>query len=132
VNTQFKMPEMVGQPEYNPETQKAEFTFSFTNPLNTEIGVDTLEAGVRCHDHGILLGNASIGDGLTLAPGETVDITALGELSDEAVNHFLTQHANDDDVNIDFVNLNVEIGGIQIQVDEQNIGWIPIPQQIYG
>ncbi len=134
VNTQFKMPEMVGEPQYNPETKTAEFTFSFTNPLNTELDVDTLEAGVRCHDHGILLGNASIGDGLTLAPGGTADITALGQLSDEAVNHFLTQHASDDDVNIDFVNLNVEIGGVQIQVDEQNIGWIPIQQiqQILG
>lgn len=128
VNTQFKMPEMVGDPQYNPETKTAKFTFRFTNPLNTEIDVDTLEAGVKCHDHGILLGNASIGDGLTLAPEGTVDITALGQLSDEAVYHFLTQHANDDDVNIDFVNLNVEIGGIHIQVDEQNIGWIPIQQ----
>ncbi len=131
VNTQFKMPELVGV-EYYRETRTANFTFSFTNPLKTEIGVEAFEAGVRCHDHGILLGDASIGDGLTLAPGETVDIVAMGQLSPEAVNHFLTQHANEDDVNIDFVNLNVEIGGIKIQVDEQNIGWIPIPQQIYG
>jgi len=132
VSEQFQMPELVGEPEYNPETQTAKFTFRFTNPLNNELNVNALEAGIRCHDHGILLGNASIGNGLTLGPGETVEIMALGQLSDEAVNHFLTQHAGDDDVNVDFVNLNVEIGGIKIQLDEQNIGWIPIPQQIYG
>jgi hypothetical protein len=131
INSQFKPPELVGQPEYNPNTQTATFTFRFTNPLNTEMNVGRLEAGIKCHDHGILLGNASIGDGLKLAPKETVQIIASGRLSDEAVNHFRTQHAYDDDVNIDFVNLNVEVGGVKIQVVEQNIGWISI-QQFFG
>ena len=132
VNSQFQPPQIVGEPEYNPETKTATFTFSFTNPLNTEMSIKTLEAGVKCHDHDLLLGNVSIGDSLTLAPGQSVEISALGKLTDEAVNHFMTQHASSNNVNVDFCNLNVEIGGVKIQVDEQNIGWITIPQQFYG
>jgi hypothetical protein len=128
-NLPFQPPQIVKEPEYNPETKTA--TFTFTNPLKTEMSVKTLEAGVKCHDHDVMLGNVSIGDSLTLIPGQSVEIQALGQLSDEAVNHFLTQHASSNNVNVDFSNLNVEFGGVQIQLDEQNIGWIPIPQQIF-
>jgi hypothetical protein len=131
-NLPFQPPQIVKEPEYNPETKTATFTFNFTNPLKTEMSVKTLEAGVKCHDHDVMLGNVSIGDSLTLIPGQSVEIQALGQLSDEAVNHFLTQHASSNNVNVDFSNLNVEFGGVQIQLDEQNIGWIPIPQQFYG
>ncbi len=131
INTQFQAPQIVGDPQYNPETKTATFTFTFTNPLTTEMNINTLEAGVKCHDHDLLLGTVSIPESITLTPGETAQIQALGQLSDEAINHFLTQHASTNNVNIDFVNLNVNVAGIQVQVDEQNIGYITIPQEFF-
>lgn len=132
INTQFQAPQIVGEPQYNPDTHTATFTFSFTNPLNTEMDIDTLEAGVKCHDHDLLLGTASISQPIALAPSETEQIQAFGQLSEEAINHIITQHSGNKNVNIDFVNLNVEIAGVKVQVDKQNIGYINIPAQLFG
>ena len=131
-SSQFQPPMPVGEPQYNPETKTATFTFNFTNPLNSPMTINTLEAGIKCGEHGFLLGNASIDKPLTLNPGESAVITAFGKLSDDAINHFKTQHAGDNYVNVDFSNLNVDIAGIKVQVDEQEIGNIPIPPELLG
>jgi hypothetical protein len=132
LTSQFQAPQSVGEPQYNPETKTATFTFNFTNPLSTPINVNTLEAGIVSHDDGTFLGNVSIEKALILAPGQTVDITALGKVSDEAINYFKTLHPGQNYINIDFVNLNVDIAGVKVQVYRQNVGNIPIPPQLFG
>jgi hypothetical protein len=132
VNSQFELPQPVGEPQYNPETKTVSFTFNFTNPLNTPVTINKLEAGIVSHDDGVFLGNVSISEPLTLVPGQTVDITALGVLSDDAINYFKTHYAGQNSINVDFTNLNVDVAGIQVQVDRQNIGDIPIPSQLFG
>ena len=128
----FQLPQSVGEPQYNPETKTASFTFNFTNPLKTPLTINKLEAGIVSHNDGVLLGNVSIGNPLSLAPGQTADITALGVLSNDAINYFKTHYAGQNSLNVDFVNLNVDIAGIKVQVDRQNIGEIPIPSQLLG
>lgn len=132
VNSQFQPPQSVGDPQYNPETKTATFTFNFTNPLSTPITINTLEAGIVSHDDGTFLGNVSIDKPLILAPGQTADITALGKLSDQAINQIERLHPSQNYINIDFSNLNVDMAGVKIQVDRQNIGNIPIPPQLLG
>jgi hypothetical protein len=128
----FQAPQSVGEPQYNPETKTATFTFNFTNPLSTPITVNTLEADIVSHDDGTFLGNVSIEKALTLAPGQTADITALGKVSDEAINYFESLHPGQNYINIDFINLNVDMAGVKVQVDRQNVGNIPIPPQLFG
>jgi hypothetical protein len=131
-NSPFQPPELSGQPQFFPETNTVKFTYNFTNPLNTPITITTLEAQVVCHEHGFPLGNVSI-DPTTLQPGQTVDITAFGVLSPEAIAHIKEQHAGQSSINADFKNLNVDMGGVTIQMDQQtNIGEIPIPAQYLG
>jgi hypothetical protein len=76
------------------------------------------------------LGNITINKPLKLDPGQTVDITALGILSDDAIDYLKSQSATQNSINLDFVNLNVDLSGVQLQLDKQNIGNIPIPPQL--
>ncbi len=126
-STPFEPPMLVGEPQYFPENHTVKFTYNFTNPLSTEIKVTTLQAEVVCHEHGFSLGNVSI-DPATLEPGQTIDITAFGVLSDAALKHIATQHAGQSSINADFKNLDVEMAGVTIQMDlQQYVGNIPIP-----
>ncbi|XHH09826.1 MAG: hypothetical protein ACFCUE_04155 [Candidatus Bathyarchaeia archaeon] len=126
-NTPFEPPMLSGEPQYFPENNTVKFTYNFTNPLNTEISIKTLNAKVVCHDHGFPLGEVGI-DPATLEPGQTIDITAFGVLSQQALEHIATQHAGQSSINADFENLNVEMAGITIQMDlQQYVGNIPIP-----
>lgn len=128
-NTPFEPPMLSGEPQFFPENNTVKFNYNFTNPLNTEISIKTLQAKVVCHDHGFQLGEVSI-DPATLKPGQTIDITAFGVLSDEALKHIAAQHAGQSSINADFENLIVEMGGVTIQMDlQQYVGGIPIPLQ---
>lgn len=130
LNPEFELPKPVGEPQYNPETKTVSYTFNFTNPLQTPLEIDELQAGLVSHNDGFFLGNITINKPLKLDPGQTVDITALGILSDDAINYLKSQSATQNSINLDFVNLNVDLSGIQLQLDKQNIGNIPIPPQI--
>jgi len=125
----FELPHLVGEPQYNPDTNTLSFTFNFTNPLEKSIAVDKLEAGIVSHDGGVFLGNVSLAKPLRLEPGQTIDITVLDALSPEALNYFKTNVIGQNSTNVDFVNLNVDVAGITFHVDRQNIGDIPIPPQ---
>ena len=129
VNSGFDLPQPVGEPQYNPETKTVSFTFNFTNPLQTPLVVNKLETTIVSHDTGVFLGNVTLEKPIELKPGQTMDITALDALSDETINYFRTVGFDQKSINADFVNLNVDIGGVIVQIDRQNIGDIPIPPQ---
>jgi hypothetical protein len=130
LNPEFELPKPVGGPQYNPQTKTLSYTFNFTNPLQTTLEIDELQAGLVSHDDGFFLGNITIDKPLKLDPGQTIDITALGILSDDAINYLKNRSATQNSINLDFVNLNVDLSGVQLQLDKQNIGDIPIPPQI--
>jgi hypothetical protein len=126
----FELPKLVGPPQYNPDTNTLSLIFNFTNPLETSIAFDKLEAGIISHDDGVFLGNVSLAKPLRLEPGQTLDITVLDALSPETINYFKSNVIGQNSINVDFVNLNVDVAGITVQVDRQNIGNIPIPPQL--
>jgi len=128
LSSDFKLPEMVGEPEFDPLTKTASFTFDFTNPLKTDLNVNTIEGGIVTSD-GVFLGNVSIKDPIKLSPGASVDITALGTLSDEGLTYL--RNTNLSSVNLDLVDFNVDVAGVIVHVDEQNIGDVPIPPELY-
>ena len=66
-NTPFEPPQLSGEPQFFPENNTVKFTYNFTNPLNTQITVKTLEAEVVCHEHGFTIGIVAI-DPTTLQP----------------------------------------------------------------
>jgi hypothetical protein len=131
MNSGFELPQLVGEPQYNPETKTFSFTFNVTNPLQTPVSVNKLEAGIFSHDDGVFLGNVTLEEPLTLEPEQTMDITALAMLSNEAINYFKTNSNVKNSTNVDLVNLKVDVAGIIVQVDRQNIGDIPIPPELF-
>ena len=74
VNSGFQLPQPVGEPQYNPETKTLTFTFNYTNPLQTPIAVDNLQATIVSHDDGAFLGNVSLDKPLNLQPGQNMNI----------------------------------------------------------
>jgi len=127
LNSEFEMPQPVGDPRYDPATKTVSYTFSFTNPLPTAIEVDDFRAGIISHNDGFFIGNMTINEPLKLDPGQTSDITALLILSEDAINYLQTKSETQSSINIDLVDLNVNLAGLQVQLDRQNVGDFDIP-----
>ena len=132
LNSQFELPQPVGEPQFNPETKTIAYTFNFTNPLQTPIEVDKLQAGIISHNDNFFIGNLTIDKPIKMDPKQTSNITAIVKLSDDAINYFNSKSETQNSINLDFVNLNVDLAGIQLQLEKQNIGDIPIPPQLFG
>jgi hypothetical protein len=126
----FSAPMPVGQPTYDPQTGEYSFSFSFTNPLQNAIEVESLSATVVCKDHGIVLGDVSLDGPLTIQPGQSMVISASGTWTQQAIDHFKVYHSGpeDDDINVAFHDLNVEMAKIHVHLDElPDAGWVPLP-----
>jgi hypothetical protein len=130
VNPNFNLPQPTGEPQYNPQTNTVTFNFTFTNPLSTPITVDKINSGIVTHDDAIFLGNLTTDQPIKLDAQQTGEITANAKLTDQAISYLKTQ--NQSQLNVDLVNLDIEVGGITVHVDRQNIGNIEIPQQLLG
>lgn len=132
LNADFQPPQPIGEPQYNPQTNTIAYTFSVTNPLQIPIKFDNLTAGMISHDDDVFLGNITLDKPIELNPGQTANITALGTLSNNAVNYLKTKAQTQSSINVDFENLNLNMAGIQIQLDKQNVGDIPISPNMFG
>lgn len=130
LNSEFELPQLVGEPKYDPETKTLTATFSFTNPLQTPISVDKLSSGILSHNDGVFLGNLTIDNPININPGQTAQITAKALLSDESVNYLKAKSENQNSINIDLIDLNVDSAGVNVQLEKQNIGDIPFPPEI--
>ena len=130
-SSQFQRPVPAGDPQYDPASGQYTFSFKFTNPLQNEISVDRITADVYCKDHDVELGSASIDQPMKIAPGETVVLNACGTWTPQALNHFRDYHngPEDDDINISFKDLNVDLAGIRIHMAElEDAGWVMLPK----
>ena len=74
----FQMPQPVGQPQYDPATGAFSYPFNFTNPLSTQLSFTQLSAQVVTED-GTPIGNVSIPQTISIAPGANSIITASWE-----------------------------------------------------
>jgi hypothetical protein len=128
--TQFEYPMPVGEPNYDPETKTVKFSFSFTNPLRNDISIREMSGVIKCKEHGIILGDVSLEEPIQIPSGGTSIIHAFGTWTEQAFDHFETYHSGSEDryINVSFDNLTVDIAGIKVQVDSQDIGWIELPK----
>jgi len=129
--SQFQRPVPAGQPQYDPASGVYTFSFKFTNPLENAISVDRISAEVYCKDHNVELGSVSMPQPITIQPGETVNIDASGTWTQQALEHFAYYHngPEDDDINVSFKDLNVDLAGIKIHMDKlDDAGWVMMPK----
>ena len=129
-NPDFDLPQPTGEVQYNPQTNTVTFDFTFTNPLSTPITVEKINSGIVTHDDAVFLGNLTTDQPIKLGAQQTGEITANAKLTDEAINYIKTQ--NQSQLNVDLINLDIEVGGITVHIDRQNIGNIEIPPQFFG
>jgi hypothetical protein len=117
---QFQPPQLVGQPQYNAQTGAFTVSFNFTNPLTNEVSIDKLSAEVQSEEGGVSLGNISINQPLQITPGETSIINVSGVLSQAAISQFEAQNPGVNGINISLANLNVDVAGVTVHMDQVN------------
>jgi len=126
----FQMPQPVGQPQYDPATGAFNYPFNFTNPLSTQLSLTQLSAQVVTED-GTPIGNISIPQTISIAPGANSIITVVGNLNTEEVNQLAAQYQSGN-LNIALNNVNVVVGGVSIHMDHIDAGSISDLQSLAG
>lgn len=124
---QFQLPQPVGQPQYDPSTGAFSYPFNFTNPLKTEISIDQLSADVISSQDNTTLGTLSINGPINIDPNQTAMINVTGILSPQQVSQLEAQYQQGGNLPISLSNLNVDVGGIKVHLDQlSDIGSIPL------
>ena len=126
--------------QFNPEDGTYGCSVNLTNPLDTQVTFDSLNLTLT-DENGTILGTINLGNPVTLVPGEISTIPIEGELSQELIT--LLQNNGIDltnpnfnpenieeiglDINkIQLTNVNIDVGGVQIHIDELN------PNELFG
>lgn len=116
-NEPLELPQYVSS-SLNPVTQTLTATFSFTNPFELDLRVDSLSADVECAIHAFNLGFAELVNPVPIDAGDTALIPVVFQWTQAAEDHFLTAHSEAISIDIELVNLRVEISGITIETPE--------------
>ena len=120
--------------QFNPEDGTYGLSINFSNPLDTPVTFDSLSLTVT-DENGTILGTINLGNPVTLVPGKNSTIPIEGALSQDLIT--LLQNSGIDltepsfnlenmeeiglDINnIHFTNVNIDVGGIQLHIDELN------------
>jgi LEA14-like dessication related protein len=125
---EFQPPQLVGQPQYNAQTGAVTVSFNFTNPLPNGVSIDKLSAEVQSEEDGVSLGNISINQPIQITPGETSTINVSGILNQNAISQFEAQNPGVNGINISLENLNVDVAGVTVHMDQvNNVGQLQLP-----
>jgi hypothetical protein len=125
-------PTMVGEPQYNATEHTFAATFEFKNSFPIDITVKSLTGNIECEAHRFPLGNASISEPVSIDAGETGTMTVLGKWTDEGIDHFASAHGNEENMDVVLVDFDVDISGIQIQLDQSQMEQtIQVPNPAY-
>jgi len=120
-------PRMVGEPEYDEATGTFSVSFEYTNSFPIDITINSLSGNIKCAEHHFTLGNASLSEAVSIDAGETGTLTVIGKWTDAAKSHFQNEHADEEFVDVVLADLAVDISGIQIQMDENEMGEMQVP-----
>jgi len=117
-------PTMVGEPQYDEASRTFAVTFQYKNSFPMDITVKSLTGNIECDEHRFPLGNASLSEPVSIDAGETGTLTVLGKWTEDALGetgHFKTEHGDEETVDVVLVDMAVDISGIQIQLDQNQM-----------
>ena len=125
--------ESIELPQYvsssiDPITRTAQVVFTFTNPFEFDLTVNMVAANIKCFEHNILLGTAQLDSTVEISPKETEQIIINFVWSPDAETHFLTQHADEVNVDVRLVDLELDVSGVEIEVPEEILISLPISE----
>jgi hypothetical protein len=123
----------VGPPQYVSSTvdeasKTVSAVFSFTNPFNLDLRINSVSADVICAAHTFALGDAGLSSPVELDRGTTAMITIVFTWTQEAEAHFLAAHEGETGVDVTLVNLGLNVSGITVEVPESISINIPLTQ----
>jgi len=120
-------PTMVGEPQYDAATGTFSASFQFKNSFPLDITIKSLSGNVECVEHHFHLGTASLSEPVSIDAGETGTLTVVGSWTDDAISHFGAAHSDEELVDVVLADFAVDISGIQIQMDEGQMGQMQVP-----
>jgi hypothetical protein len=124
-------PTMLGEPEYDEATGTFSASFEFTNSFPIDITINSLSGNIECVEHRFPLGNVSLSEAVSIDAGETGTLTVTGKWTDAAKVHFQNEHANEEFVDAILSDLAVDISGIQIQMNENQMDEMQVPNPAF-
>ncbi|MGD0645344.1 MAG: hypothetical protein ABSA75_10605 [Candidatus Bathyarchaeia archaeon] len=116
----LQMPTLVGEPQYNAQTGALTVSFNFTNSLTNRVSIDKLSADVQSEEDGISLGNISLSQPIQITSGETSTINVSGLLNQAAISQFEAQNPGVNGINISLENVNADVAGINVHMNQVN------------
>jgi hypothetical protein len=117
-DSEIEPPTIVGEPEYNPATRTFSISFQFENPFPMDITIKSLTGNIECAEHRFHLGVATIREPVSIDTGETGILTVLGTWTVEAINHFESEHGDEELVDAVLLDLAVDISGLQLELGQ--------------
>jgi len=124
-NVNLQLPQYVSA-SFDPVARTVTALFSFINPFNVSLAINSLSSDVRCHAHNFLLGSSALSNSVDIASMQTADLTVVFTYSEAAQQHFQSEHAGETVVNVDLTNIAVNISGITLETPETYNVDIPI------
>ncbi len=118
-NSQNQM--QISQPvvtEFNRTARTVKFSFNFTNPLPLDFTLQSFNGTVRCKEHKVVLGTASLDSAVTMKASQTTEVSVKCTWTQEGESHFLSAHAGTSTIDVQLVNTTVNLSGIEIQLTE--------------
>ena len=83
---------------------------------------------MQSEEDGVSLGNISISQPIQIAPGETSTINVSGVLNQATISQFEAQNPGVNGINISLENLNVDVAGVNVHMDQvNNVGQLQLP-----
>jgi hypothetical protein len=122
--TSFEFPQFI-EATWDEETFTCILTFQFTNTFDFNLTLNQVSADIACTLHNYPLGHTSLLNQVHLEPQTTQMITILFTWTQEAEEHFLTEHSEEQTVNVTLSNLVLDVSGINIETPEQIVLNIP-------
>ena len=114
-----QIPQLVGDPQYDPKTGDFSMAVNATNPLTSAISVDQLSVQIQSKEDNRLVGNISIPQPINIQPGDSAVINVNGVIPQELYDQISSQNNGKIDLNnIVLKNLDVTVGGIQLHFDQ--------------
>ncbi len=116
--TNLQMPQVIGAPQYNPDTGVYNVAINATNPLSNSISVDQASVQIQSKQDSSLVGDISIPQPINIQPGESAVINITGVIPQDLYNQISQQNNGKIDVNnIVLKNLDVTVGGVKVHFD---------------
>jgi beta-mannanase len=112
---------------FNSADKTVSFQLNITNPLNTHLKVNAVTAKVVVFDDNKELGNITLSFPITIEAGKSAVLQVSGPLN-SGIEQYFANYASGgyQNIHLAFQDLTIEAGGLQIRVDRQDAGSIPL------